>query len=88
MRSDTRRIVRQRLTPSATEPSRQEAGTEASALAVIATMIGRIITVRISVPVVRFAPLSCTTKITDCLRELLSRCSLIHGAIARIPISP
>ena len=51
-------------------------------------MIGRIMTVRISVAVVRLAPLSCTTYATDCLRALLIRCSLIHGAIARIPISP
>ena len=49
VRSETRRIVRQRLTPSAAEPSRQEAGTASSALALIATMIGRIITVRITV---------------------------------------
>src|SRR5271167_1405914 len=51
VRTDTRQIVRQRLTPSATEPSRQETGTDSSEFAVIATMIGRIITVRISVAV-------------------------------------
>jgi len=49
------------LTPSAAEPSRQDGGTAASALALIATMIGVIITVKISVAVSRFAPLSCTT---------------------------
>ena len=61
MRSDTRQIVRQRLTPSAAEPSRQERGTDASASELIATMIGRIITVRIRIAVIRSSPLSCTT---------------------------
>ena len=53
VRSDTRQIVRQRLTPRAAEPSRHDTGTDASALALIATMIGRIMTVRISVAVIR-----------------------------------
>ncbi len=56
VRSETRTIVRQRLTPSATEPSCHEDGTEASAAAISATMIGVIITARISVAVARSAP--------------------------------
>ena len=50
MRSDTLHIVRQRLTPSAAEPSVQEHGTASSALTTIATMIGMIINVRINAP--------------------------------------
>ena len=42
-------IVRQRFTPSAAEPSIHERGTLRSASALIAIMIGTIITVRISV---------------------------------------
>jgi len=49
VRNDTRTIVRQRLTPSAIDPSRQAIGTEASAPAISATMIGVIITARITV---------------------------------------
>ena len=61
VRSDTRTIVRQRLTPSATDPSRQASGTEPSAAAISATMIGVIITARITIASVRSAPFSCTT---------------------------
>jgi hypothetical protein len=60
VRSDTRQIVRQRLTPSAAEPSATCAGPR-PARALIATMIGRIITVRISVATSGSAPFSCTT---------------------------
>ena len=61
MRSETRQMVRQRLTPSAAEPSRPGGRHRVSASALIATMIGRIITVRISVAVIRSAPFSWTT---------------------------
>ena len=61
VRSETRTIVRQRLTPSAADPSFQGAGTEISAPEISATMIGVIITARIRIAVVRSAPLSCTT---------------------------
>ena len=88
VRSDTRQIVRQRLTPSAAEPSVHALGTEASALVLIATMIGVIITVRISTATARFVPVSCTTPATDSLRCSEIRCSSTHGAIARTPISP
>src|ERR1700722_2069599 len=43
VRSDTRHVVRQRLTPSAAEPSLHALGTVSSALTMIATMIGTII---------------------------------------------
>src|SRR5580693_4510775 len=49
VRSETRHVVRQRLTPSAAEPSVHEDGTAASEREVIATMIGVIITVRIRI---------------------------------------
>ena len=61
VRRDTRTIVRQRLTPSAAEPSFQEGGTEASAPAISAIMIGVIITARITIASIRLAPSSCTT---------------------------
>ena len=68
VRSDTRHVVRQRLTPSAAEPSVHARGTAASERELIATMIGVIITVRISVARPRFAPVNCTTCCTECLR--------------------
>ncbi len=86
-RTDTRQIVRQRLTPSATEPSRHAAGTAASAPEVSAIMIGRIITVSTSVAVSRPSPLSCTTYCTDSLRWVLIMPST-HGAISSRPTSP
>src|SRR5580693_6062568 len=52
VRNDTRRCVRQRLTPSAAVPSILALGTDSSAPTMIATMIGRIITVRINVATV------------------------------------
>ena len=88
VRSDTRQVVRQRLTPSAADPSVHARGTVSSALTMIATMIGTIITVRIKVATVRFAPVSCTTYSTERLRWFEIRLCSIHGAIARIPISP
>src|SRR6202022_4158338 len=56
VRRETRPMVRQRFTPRAADPSRQAIGTEARALVLIATIIGVIITIRMIVPVVRFAP--------------------------------
>ena len=88
VRTDTRQIVRQRLTPSAAEPSRHETGTAASALAVIATMIGRIMIVRTSVAVMRSAPLSWTTCWTDALRALLIRCCVDPGNDREDPDQP
>ncbi len=86
-RTDTRHVVRQRLTPSAIEPSRHAGGTAASAPAVSAIMIGRIITVSTSVAVSRFSPLSCTTYSTDSLRPVLIS-PLTHGASSSRPTSP
>ncbi len=88
VRADTRHTVRQRLTPSAAEPSVHALGTAESALTVIATMIGVIITIRITLATIRPAPLSCTTYSTDALRCREIRCALIHGASTRIPIRP
>ena len=47
-RTEIVQIVRQRLTPSAAEPSVQPVGTARSATTMSATMIGVIITVRIA----------------------------------------
>ena len=51
-------------------------------------MIGTIITVRISIATLRFAPVSCTTYWTERLRAWEMKLRSTHGAIARIPISP
>ena len=88
VRSETRHVVRQRLTPSAAEPSVHVCGTAASEREVIATMIGVIITVRIRIARPRFAPVSCTTYWTECLRCWEMKLRSTHGAIARMPISP
>ncbi len=88
VRSDTRQVVRQRLTPSAAEPSVHERGTDSSAPAMIATMIGTIITVRIKTATLRLAPVSCTTYSTERLRCWEMKLCSTQGAIARIPISP
>src|SRR6185437_9020509 len=80
VRSETRHVVRQRLTPSAAEPSVHEAGTVSKALTTIATMIGTIMTVRIRIATLRLAPVSCTTYTTE---DTPAR-SLITGSIARL----
>ena len=74
--------------PPLDPPLGHAAGTAAKAPALIAVMIGRIITVRISAAVITSAPLSCTTYDTDALRASLIRWLLMYGAITRIPISP
>ena len=62
-------ITRQRLTPSAAAPSVQPRGTARRASAMIAIMIGAIITVRIITATIRLSPFSWTTLTTDSLRS-------------------
>ena len=81
-------MVRQRLTPSAAEPSVQEVGTVSNALTTIATMIGTIMIVKIRMATLRLAPVSCTTYSTERLRPVEIRLCSTHGAIAKIPTSP
>ena len=88
-RSVTASIARSGLTPSAIAPSRHEFGTDTSASQISATMIGVIITVRITTATDRPAPVSCD----DVLHRLLLRASVItwlptNGTSTRIPISP
>ena len=88
MRTPIRHIVRQRLTPSAAEPSSHERGMLRSASAMIATMIGTIITARISEASSSPPPPIGTIGLTSSLNFALTRWSSIHGASTRIPISP
>jgi len=87
-RSVTASTARSGFSPSATAPSRQDGGTEASASQIRAIMIGVIITVRITAVTPSPAPVSCTTFWTDCFSPPLIRWLPTNGTSTRMPINP
>ena len=87
-RTLTARIARSGLTPSATAPSRHELGTAASASQISATMIGVIITVRITTVTSSPAPVSSTEFCTEVFSDAVIRWLPTNGTSTRMPISP
>ena len=83
-----RQNVRQRLTPSASEPSSHPCGTDRSPSAKIAIMIGEIITVKITTAASRLYPLSWITGVTLAFCPGVIRWLPMNGTSTSTPTSP